>query len=70
MKSEANEALSDFKDLRKAGMGKESLKRLLAWLNEDRKLKISRKGLISDIRVEDIPDEIRTFFEEIKKAMI
>ena len=67
---EANEALSDFKDLRKAGMGKESLKRLLAWLNEDRKLKISRKGLISDMRVEDIPDEIRTFFEEIKKAMI
>ena len=51
-------------------MGKESLKRLLAWLNEDRKLKISRKGLISDIKVEDIPDEIRTFFEEIKKAMI
>ena len=66
----AHESLTAFDDLRKEGMGKETLKRLLAWLNEDKKLKISRKGLISDIRVEDIPDEIRTFFEEIKKAMI
>ena len=67
---EANEALSSFEDLRKAGMGKESLKRLLAWISEDKKLKISKKGLISDIGTEDIPDEIRIFFEEIKKAMI
>lgn len=63
----ANESLTAFEDLRKEGMGKEALKRLLTWLNENKKLKISRKGLISDIRVEDIPDEIRAFFEEIKK---
>lgn len=66
----AHESLTSFDDLRKEGMGKESLKRLLAWLNEEKKLKISKKGLISDICAEDIPNEIRVFFEEVKKAMI
>ena len=63
----ANEALTEFADLRKVGMGKESLKQLLSWLNDEKKLKIS---LISNVMADDIPDEIKQFFDSIKKAMI
>ena len=66
---EANEALTAFADLQKAGMGKESLKRLMAWLNEEKKLKISKKALMEEITEADIPEEIQLFFNEIKNAM-
>jgi hypothetical protein len=66
----ANEALTEFADLRKVGMGKESLKQLLSWLNDEKKLKISKRGLISNVIADDIPDEIKQFFDSIKRAMI
>ena len=66
---EANEALTAFADLQKAGMGKESLKRLMAWLNEEKKLKISKQALMEEITEADIPEEIQLFFNEIKNAM-
>ena len=65
-----NEALTNFDELKKVGMGKESLKLLMSWLNEEKKLKISKKALISNIGIDDIPEEIRTFFDSIKQAMI
>lgn len=67
---DANEALTDFSALQKAGMGKESLKRLMSWLNEEKKLKISKKALIANLEATDISEEIQSFFESIKNAMI
>ena len=66
----ANEALTEFAELRKVGMGKESLKRLLSWLNDEKKLKTSKKGLISNVTADDIPGEIKQVFDNIKNAMI
>ena len=66
----ANEAFTEFDDLIKVGMGKESLKLLSTWLNDEKKLKISKKGLIANVTADDIPDEIKQFFSNIKTAMI
>ena len=65
----ANETLTDIDELRRTGMGKEGLKQVLAWINEEKKLKLSKKHLISELTVEDIPDEIRDFLLGIKQAM-
>ena len=65
----ANEALTDIDELRRTGMGKEGLKQVLAWINEEKKLKLSKKHLISELTVDDIPDEIRDFLRGIKQAM-
>ena len=67
---DTNEALTAFDDLKKAGMGKESLKLLMGWLCEEKKLKIPKKALLTDLKIDDIPDEIRSFFESIKQAMM
>lgn len=66
----ANEAFTEFDDLIKVGMGKESLKLLSTWLNDEKKLKIPKKGLIANVTADDIPDEIKQFFSSIKTAMI
>lgn len=65
-----NEESHCFASLRKVGMGKESLKQLMAWLNEEKKLKISKKALLSDLEISDIPEEISEFFSSIKQAMV
>lgn len=65
----ANERLNDFDELRRAGMGKEGLKEVMRWLNEDKHLKISKKSLIEQINADDISEEIKTFFQNIRQAM-
>lgn len=50
-------------------MGKEGLKQILCWLNEEKKLKISKKAIISELQIDDIPDEIQEFLYRIKQAM-
>lgn len=65
----ANETLTDINELRRTGMGKEGLKQILHWLNEEKKLKISKKYIIAELQVDDIPEEIEKFLNGIKQAM-
>lgn len=64
-----NETLTDIDELRRVGMGKESLKQIMHWLNEEKKLKISKKAIIAELHTEDIPKEIKDFLQGIKQAM-
>lgn len=64
-----NESLTNIEDLRRAGMGKESLKSIMKWLNDEKQLKISKKGLIGFLVEDDIPKEIKEFFQNIKQSM-
>lgn len=64
-----NEAYDDIDNLRRVGMGKECLKELMAWLTGELHLHISKRGIIDNLLVEDIPEEIVELFHEIKEAM-
>ena len=64
-----NETCTDIDSLRRVGMGKECLKEIMRWLNEDLHLRISKKELLNQLNEDDIPNEIKEFFESIKSAM-
>lgn len=66
---ETNESISDTDELRRVGMGKECLKEIMQWLNGEKHLKISKKALIHQLGEDDIPEEIKDFFQSIKQAM-
>ena len=66
---EEYESLCDFADLQKVGMGKECLRLIMGWLNDDMKLKISKKGLLNHITYAHIPSDIIRFFESLKKSL-
>ena len=61
--------LSEQSELCRVGMGKESLKIVMAWINEELKLKISKKALYEGLEEFDIPDEIKEFFYNVKQAI-
>lgn len=61
--------ITDYDELRKVGMGKEALKRVLRWINSDLKLKISHSNLIDSLQEEDIPQDIKMFFSDIKRSI-
>lgn len=65
----SNELLTEFSELRRVGMGKEALKGIMRWLSEDKRLKISKKAVVDMITEDNIPDEIKSFFDDIKQAM-
>ena len=50
-------------------MGKETQKGIMHWINEELHLKLSKKALIGAIDESDIPDEIKTWFSDIKNAV-
>lgn len=64
-----NELSTELSDLCRVGMGKETLKGIMRWLNEEQKLKISKKAVINMITEEDIPDEIKSFFRGVRQAI-
>lgn len=66
---ESYDALSDQSELCRVGMGKEALKIVMAWINEELKLKISKKALYEGLEEFDIPDEIKEFFSSVKQAI-
>ena len=66
---EENESFSDFENLQRVGMGKECLRQLMSWINDELHLKISKKELINQLTVDDIPKEISDFLWAIKHAM-
>ena len=41
----------------------------MACINEELKLKISKKALYDELEENDIPNEIKEFFDSIKQAM-
>ena len=60
------EQFSTFSDLRKVGMGKETLKLINHWINEGLHLKLPKSSLIDCLEETDIPDEIKGWFTTIK----
>ncbi|MEG4634361.1 ATP-binding protein [Microcoleus sp. AR_TQ3_B6] len=76
-KSEASKLLAiydrynDFDDLVTVGMGKETLKSLLNWINQDLKLNLSKKDIIGNdnIKSSDVPKEIRTILLQLRSKV-
>ncbi len=66
---EANESFSDFDNLQRVGMGKQCLRALMGWINDELKLKISKKEIINQLTEDEIPKEIKDFLLSIKDAM-
>lgn len=64
-----NEQMTSLEDLTRVGMGKEALKAVMSWINNELHLKISKKALIDSLEVDDIPNEIRSWFSDVKSAM-
>lgn len=58
-----------FNDLIRVGMGKEALKEVMKWINEELHLKISKKMLIEQLQEQDIPEEIELLFRRLQNAM-
>lgn len=48
------------------GMGKETLKLLFKWLNEDRKLNLCKEDVLEAFTVEDIPDDIKKMLKLLR----
>lgn len=63
------EQFTSLEDLIRVGMGKEALKALMRWLNEDNHLTISKKALVDHLEEQDIPDEIKNLFNSIHYAL-
>lgn len=64
-----NEQMTSLGDLTRVGMGKETLKAIMSWINDELRLKISKKALIDSLEVDDIPNEISSWFSDVKSAM-
>lgn len=62
--------LKEFDDLVKFGMGKQALKIIFKWLNEDCKLQISQRDLLAAMEKDDIPDEIKGLFDGLSRKRI
>ena len=61
------QTLQNVEDLLKYGMGKQALKIVLKWLNEDCKVQISQRDLLGVMELEDIPTEISQLFIELSQ---
>lgn len=59
------EQLTTKEELIKYGMGKESLKSLLKWINEDLKLQLGKKNIITELSIDDIPDELKNILYKL-----
>ncbi len=64
-----NEQMTSIDDLRRVGMGKEALKSIFRWINDELHLKISKKALIEVLEETDIPTEIKELFTNIQSAL-
>ncbi len=64
------QCLDAYDDLIKHGMGKQALKMVFKWLNEECKVRISYKDLLMAMDKDDVPDEIRELFVELSQKRI
>lgn len=60
------ETYQTFEQLLIVGMGKEALKCLMSWVNEDLKLNLSKNDILNCIEPSDIPEEIKNILEQLK----
>jgi predicted ATPase len=60
------ESLSDLTDLRKYGQGKEALKAILRWLNEERSCSISKADLIASLPEAQRPAELDEIMSRLR----
>ncbi len=63
---ETYETYTTLSDLLVAGMGKETLKLIMHWLNSEKSLNISMMDLISSLEATDIPTEVSTLLSALK----
>ena len=63
------EAVDDLDSLITHGMGKEALKALIRWLNEECHLRISKKNLINALQATEISQEVVDLLQTIRDAM-
>ena len=61
--------LRDFDSLVQVGMGKETLKLLNSWINDELHLQLNRKSLINNLSASDIPNDIIDFFRKISNLV-
>ncbi|MGI4865986.1 MAG: AAA family ATPase [Janthinobacterium lividum] len=64
--TKAYEGELPFEQLVVVGMGKEALKALMKWLNEDRKISFSNSDILSVIEPADIPEEISLLLQSLR----
>lgn len=82
-KYDRNEQKSEAKKIRKSyefydnidsliqvGMGKETLKLIFNWLNEEKKLQLNKKDLFDALQADNIPQEIQAFLKKLKSRRI
>jgi len=60
------EPYTGYDDLARVGMGKEALKQLLKWVNEEKLLQIGKQEIIDGLQLGDIPDELKDLLQELK----
>lgn len=60
------ENYDELDELLKVGMGKEVLKELRSWINQELKLSFSNNDIFNSLESSDIPDEIRQILEQLK----
>ncbi len=59
------ELCSSWEDLIIVGMGKETLRGFMKWVNEDLKIKFSIRDIFKVIEPEDIPEEMKVFLRSL-----
>jgi len=57
---------TDYDELARVGMGKEALKLLLKWLNEEKLIQIGKQDIVDNLQLEDIPDELKDLLKKLK----
>ena len=60
------EDLTDYTDIKRVGMGKETFSTILSWLNSDIKLNLARDDIYAEITPNDIPEEIKALLQLLK----
>ena len=60
------ENYTSFRELINVAMGKEALKGVLVWLNQEMKLNISTKDILEYLEASDIPQEILRILEQLR----
>lgn len=75
VKSEAEKIRSTYEsstqkeDFFKCGMGKEALKQLFKWLNDEKHLNLNKEDVLEEITSEDINDEIVSILQLLKSNL-
>lgn len=59
----------DIQLIRNIGMGKQARAKVLSWLNEEKRLQISKKNMLNALRNEDVCDEIKELLTSLQSDL-